>query len=107
MKIFCLWNKLSDKSASDLNKLINTIVDNNNLPSNYAFAENIKKLPNEKRIDTQVIGGHTRIMSFGHDLAQIVSRNWETILSYSNLVELFIKTFDFTLKKSKLIQSKS
>ena len=47
MKIFCLRNKLFDKSASDLNKLINTIVNNNNLPSNYAFAEDIKKLPDE------------------------------------------------------------
>ena len=61
-------------------------MEDNNLPSNYAFTEDMKKsFQLNTRIDSQVTGGHICVMSFGNEVAQLVSRNLETFSSYSKI----------------------
>ena len=105
MKSFCLKNNLSDKGAVDLHLLIDTLIDKNNLPSSYAFLKDMKRsFVIDTRLDTEVPGGHLCVLCFGSDLVQIVVRNWNSLISYSDQRKSFSKMNDFYLEVAPPIE---
>ena len=100
MKAFCLRNNLSDRGASDLHSLFDAFLSENCFPSNFAFMKDLKRsFQLNTRIAVETPGGYLCVMSFGYDIAQIVRRNWQTMVTYSNQRHSKFKHLDFSINK--------